>query len=58
MDKMKWEKVKEVLSTYLKQVSLMLERSENLINPERRILGVKVDNNVIQLVCFPLDKIN
>lgn len=55
MDKMKWEKVKEVLLTYLKQVSLLLEKSENLVNPERRIQGVKVDNKMIQLVYFPLD---
>jgi len=50
MSKMPWEKVQSVLLLYLKQVGLVFERSESLINPERRIQGVKVDNKMIQLV--------
>ena len=48
--KMPWEKVQNVLLTYLKQVGVVFERSESLINPERRVNGVKVDNKMIQIV--------
>jgi len=51
--KMPWEKVQNVLLTYLKQVGVVFERSESLINPERRIHGVKVDNKMIQIVRSP-----
>jgi hypothetical protein len=50
---MPWDKVQNVLLTYLKQVGVVFERSESLINPERRIHGVKVDNKMIQIVRSP-----
>ena len=50
MNKMPWEKVRGVLLSYLKQIKIIFERSESLINPERRINGVKVDDRMIQIV--------
>jgi len=50
MEKLPWEKVQTVLLTYLKQVTVIFERSDHLVNPERRIQGFKVDNKTIQLV--------
>ena len=51
--KMPWTKVSTVLFTYLNGIEVLFERSEILINPERRIKGVKIDKKMIQIVPSP-----
>jgi hypothetical protein len=57
-DKMPWKKLVSVLSSYLDSTRILFERSEVLINPERRIQGVRIDDKTIRKVpppqCFDL----
>jgi hypothetical protein len=48
--KLPWEKVLGVLTKYLEGVKVLFERSEVLVNPERRIKGIIIDDEMIQLV--------
>lgn len=51
--KMTLNKVVDVLFTYLSGIEVLFDRSEILINPERRIEGVKIDEKMIRTVHFP-----
>jgi hypothetical protein len=46
---MPWDKVTSVLFEYLDGIEVLFERSEILINPERRAQGVKIDENMIKI---------
>jgi hypothetical protein len=51
--KLPWEKVLGVLNKYLDGVKVLFEKSDMLVNPERRIQGKKIDDRVIELVHPP-----
>jgi hypothetical protein len=48
--KMPWQRLTSVLTAYLDSTKILFERSEIMVNPERRIQGVKIDDKMIQLV--------
>jgi len=51
---MPWKKLVNVLNSYLDSTTILFERSEVFINPERRIQGVRVDDKMIKLVSSSL----
>ena len=53
-DKMPWKKLVNVLNSYLDSTTILFERSEVFINPERLIQGVRVDDKMIKLVSSSL----
>lgn len=49
-NKMPWKSVSSTVNAYLESIRVLFERTEILINPERRISGLKIDDKMIQSV--------
>lgn len=49
-NKLPWTKVKDETLLYLESTKRLFQRTEILINPERRINGIKIDDSILQRV--------